>query len=188
MALYNTDADAANTAVRAFLTQIGEYYLKRNFNTGAGKAKKDWERIRDEIFSGKCAYCGKKGEKLQMEHIVMFNRSEFGLHHPGNIIPVCKECNSRSKKNESGIYNNWEEHLSYICESKNQKNEFYDRWKKIKNHISEGEYAYPQLSEEEKKAILIISNNLYDCIKNEFENAIKLYKELNQAFTHQKFN
>lgn len=186
MALYNTNADASNTAVRAFLTQIGELYLQRNFNTGNGRAKKDWENIRDIIFEGKCAYCGTEDEKLQMEHIIMFNRSEYGLHHPGNIIPVCKKCNSRSKREENGAYCSWEEHLSNICERINQKNEFYDRWKKIKKHITEGEYAYPDLSDEEKKAIQIIANNLYEGIKNEFDNAIKLYKELTQAFTHQK--
>ena len=27
MTTYNTGADAANTAVRAFLTKVGEYYL-----------------------------------------------------------------------------------------------------------------------------------------------------------------
>lgn len=103
MALYNTYADAANTAVRAFLTEIGEYYWGKSFNTSSGKAKKDWETIRDQIFSGECAYCGKSDSKLQMEHLIMFNRTEFGLHHPGNIVPSCKECNSRSKK--------WTEHI-----------------------------------------------------------------------------
>ena len=51
MASYNTQYDAANTAVRAFLTRIGEYYLKRSFNTaGKGIAKNDWIKIKDEIF------------------------------------------------------------------------------------------------------------------------------------------
>lgn len=182
MALYNTYADAANTAVRAFLTEIGEYYLERSFNTGAGKAKNDWDIIRDETFSGGCAYCGRSDVKLQMDHLIMFNRTEFGLHHPGNIVPSCKECNSRSKK-EDGAYNTWEEHLSYICERNNQKEQFYDRWNRIKKHINEGKYKYPKLSVEEEKAIQIIANNLYDCIKKEFNNAIKLYEELGKAFT-----
>ena len=50
MSIYNTGADAANTAVRALLTKIGEYYLGRSFNTGNGQSKKDWENIRDNIF------------------------------------------------------------------------------------------------------------------------------------------
>ena len=36
MAIYNTPADAANTAVRAFLTKVGEFYLDRSFNTASG--------------------------------------------------------------------------------------------------------------------------------------------------------
>ena len=183
MAIYNTEADAANTAVRAFLTRIGEYYLGRSFNTGTGTAKKEWEYIRDVVFDGKCVYCGKDDEKLQMDHLVMFNKAEFGLHHPGNIVPSCKKCNSRSK-NENGNYNNWEDHLSYICNSRDEKELFYDRWNKIKYHVNESNYKYPKLNNEEKKAIQIIANNLYDCVKKEFNNASKLYKELDDAFTH----
>ena len=115
MAVYNTPADAANTAVRAFLTRIGEYYLGRSFNTSSGKASQDWIKIRDIVFDGKCAYCGKKESKLQMEHLIMFNRDEYGLHHPGNIVPVCNNCNKRSR-DEKQQYKNWEEHLSIICE------------------------------------------------------------------------
>ncbi|HBI01907.1 MAG TPA: HNH endonuclease signature motif containing protein [Flavobacteriales bacterium] len=185
MSIYNTAADAANTAVRAFLTQIGEYYLERSFNSGSGKSKSDWERIKTEIFNNLCAYCGKEGQKLQMDHLIMFNRTEFGLHHPGNIVPACNGCNSRSKK-EDKTYSNWEEHLSYICEKNNEKDKFYDRWKRIKYHITESEFKYPVLSDEEKKAIQIIANNLYDNVKTEFEGAIKLYEELDKAFSKRK--
>jgi len=46
MTIYNTSADAANTAIRAFLTRVGEYYLGRSFNTGNGKAKDIlWRRM-----------------------------------------------------------------------------------------------------------------------------------------------
>lgn len=40
MAVYNTSSDSANTAVRAFLTKVGEYYWGKSFNTGSGKSKK----------------------------------------------------------------------------------------------------------------------------------------------------
>ena len=39
MAVYNTDSDSANTAVRAFLTKVGEYYLNETFNTTSSKKK-----------------------------------------------------------------------------------------------------------------------------------------------------
>lgn len=126
MSIYNTSADAANTAVRAFLTKIGEHYWKNNFNTGSGKGKKDWQRIKESVFNNECAYCGTSSGKLQMEHLIMFNRTEFGLHHPGNIVPVCAKCNSRSKK-EDKSYNTWEDHLSHICETNGEKDKFFDR-------------------------------------------------------------
>ena len=46
MAIYNTGSDAANTMVRAFLTKIGESYLKHSFNTGSGKGKEIWREIK----------------------------------------------------------------------------------------------------------------------------------------------
>jgi len=181
MAVYNTAADAANTAVRAFLTQIGEYYLKRSFNTGAGIAKQDWVKIRDKVFEGKCAYCGKSDSKLQVEHLIMFNKVDFGLHHPGNIVPVCSQCNGRSKIENA--YNTWEQHLSFICEKNNEKDKFHERWNKIKKHIGDGEYKYPDLSVEEKNALRIIANNLYESVKNEFIQAVKLFEDLDKAYT-----
>lgn len=49
MATYNTNSDAANTAVRAFLTKVGEHYLGKSFNTGAGEAKEKWEKTQKKI-------------------------------------------------------------------------------------------------------------------------------------------
>jgi len=49
MSIYNTTFDSANTAVRAFLTKVGEYYLGRSFNTSSGQAKKDWLIIKNEV-------------------------------------------------------------------------------------------------------------------------------------------
>ncbi|CAE6902108.1 HNH nucleases [Vibrio sp. B1FIG11] len=40
MAIYNTASDSANTAVRAFLTKVGEHYLGHSFNTGSGKVRR----------------------------------------------------------------------------------------------------------------------------------------------------
>ncbi|MCH8032460.1 MAG: HNH endonuclease [Bacteroidetes bacterium] len=182
MASHNTVFDAANTAVRAFLTKLGEYYLGRNYNTGSGRAKVEWEKIREIIFEGRCAYCGKRDSKLQVDHLIMFNRTQFGLHHPGNIVPSCSKCNNRSK-HSSGSYNNWEDHLSFICERNEEPHKFHERWKKIKLHITEGEFAYPKLTEEEIKAIRIIANDLYESIKTEFYHSIELYKELDSAFS-----
>jgi len=182
MAIHNTSFDAANTAVRAFLTEIGEYYLKRSFNVGSGVGKQNWLRIRDEIFDGKCAYCGKGDSKLQIEHLIMFNKEEYGLHHPGNIVPVCHPCNKRSKNLEKK-YKAWQDHLLFICESNNEMDIFQERLRKIKNHICSEEFKYPILSPEENNALRIITNNLYESVKSEFVKAVKLFEDLTDAYT-----
>ena len=74
--------DAANTAVRAFLTKVGAKYWGKTFNTGSGPGKDIWFKIKNDVFSAKCFYCSKAPDKLQIEHIIMFNRDEYSLHHP----------------------------------------------------------------------------------------------------------
>lgn len=88
MAIYNTASDAANTAVRSFLTKVGEFYLDHSLITGTGRGKSAWLRIRDQVFDGCCAYCGDRSDHIQIEHLLMFNHTEYGLHHPGNIVVV----------------------------------------------------------------------------------------------------
>lgn len=99
MAVYNTSSDSANTAIRAFLTKVGEHYWGKSFNTGSGKSKK-----------------------------------------------------------------------------------IFDRKKKIQNHMSKGEFKYPELNEAEQHAIRVIASSLYDNIKTENDKALKMYQELDQAF------
>ncbi|BCB38132.1 hypothetical protein BCJMU51_3029 [Bacillus cereus] len=180
MAIYNAFADAANTSVRAFLTKVGEYYLGSTFNTGKGNGKIIWKDIKENIFNGKCAYCGQKPEKLQIEHIIMFNKKECGLHHPGNIIPCCAKCNTRKKEN--GSYVSWQEHLIKICNDNGDVSSIKERTRKIKQHMEEGKYKYPKLSEEEKKAILVIANRLYEYIKLENTKCLDLYQDLQNEF------
>ena len=122
MTVYNTGSDSANTAVRAFLTKVGEFYLGRSFNTASGQGEKDWVRIKDKVFDKKCAYCDDENTKLQIEHLIMMSREQFGLHHPGNIVPVCSRCNIRKAVNKK--YPNWEEHLKLICDGKGEISKF----------------------------------------------------------------
>jgi len=44
-------------------------------------------------FAGTCAYCGEKKSTTEVEHI--FNRSEFPFDSYFNVVPACRECNSR---------------------------------------------------------------------------------------------
>lgn len=176
MAVYNTPSDAANTAVRAFLTSVGEHYLGRSFNTGSGKGRDIWEQIRSE-FNNACAYCATE-TKLQVEHLVMFNRSEYGLHHPGNIVPVCKECNER-QKDEQKDYISWEAQLALKCGGDTTEL-FNQRKVKILDHISR--YKHPKLTAQEKHAIRVIAESLYENIKSESEKSLSMYRKLDEAF------
>jgi len=184
VAIYNTASDAANTAVRAFLTKVGEFYLGRSFNTGSGKGKADWERIRDNVFNGECVYCGTSGQPLQIEHLLMFNRMEYGLHHPGNIAPCCKACNKRERK-EDKSYTNWIEHLKIVCDKRNETYLFEKRKEKIENSIKNE--SYPELDDTENHAIRVIANSLYENIKSESNKSLELYKQLDEAFVLHKF-
>lgn len=179
MAVYNTSSDSANTAVRAFLTKVGEYYLGHSFNTGSGKGKAIWLSIKSQDFDNCCAYCGRASEVLQVEHVLMFNRTEFGLHHPGNIVPCCKSCNKRERL-ENKAYCNWEQHLLKVCERMYELDMFEERKKKILNNFER--YHYPKLNKNEKHAIRVIANSLYENMKTESEKSLNMYKQLDEAF------
>tara|TARA_B100000315_G_C14407372_1_gene509353 strand:+ start:116 stop:631 length:516 start_codon:yes stop_codon:yes gene_type:complete len=166
MTTYNTSADAANTAIRAFLTKIGDDYLGSSSNTGIDKAKADWTRVKEEVFQGKCAYCGEECPKPQLEHLIMFNREKCGLHHPGNIVPVCNSCNKR-KRNSEKKYVDWLKRLELICETRGEGHLILDRKGRILVHIQEE--GYPNMPREEEKALKLIANNLYESIKLEFD-------------------
>lgn len=177
MATYNTSSDSANTAVRAFLTKVGEYYLGHSYNTASGKGKKIWQDIKDS-FNNSCAYCGEKNIKLQLEHVYMFNREEYGLHHPGNTIPCCVSCNKRKRINKS--YYSWEQHLQATCDEKNESDKYLLRKKKIEDNFQK--YSYPNLNQNEIHSIQVIANSLYENIKNESEKSLQLYKKLDEVF------
>ncbi|HHT9159004.1 MAG TPA: HNH endonuclease [Candidatus Brocadiaceae bacterium] len=181
MAVHNTSADAANTAVRAFLTEVGEKYWGKIFNTGTGSGKAVWDKIKNQVFKGCCCYCGKHSEKVQMEHLVMFNREEYGLHHPGNIVPCCTDCNKRRKDN-NGKHVSWEEHLKTVCKELDQQDRFEERRMRIYEHHTTGEFAYPSLNDNEKHAIRVMAESLYTNIKTEIEKSLELYVKLTDAF------
>lgn len=181
MTTYNTDADSANTAVRAFLTKVGEYYLGRSFNTASGQGKKDWVMIKEQVFGNECAYCGNANAQLQMEHLIMFNRAEYGLHHPGNLVPCCAKCNNRRRR-EDKSYMTWQEHLREICIENDALDKYVERLDRINNHFYTSDFKYPTLSDEEKNAIRVMANSVYQHVKVEINKSLDLYKELREAF------
>lgn len=179
MATYNTASDAANTAVRAFLTKVGEYYLGHPYNTSSGRGKEIWTEIRDHRFSSRCAYCDKATDSLQIEHVLMFNRSEYGLHHPGNTVPCCKSCNRRTRNPDSS-YADWETHLLTICTLNHEPELFESRRLAILENFER--YNYPRLNDNEIHSVRVIANSLYENIKTESEKSLTLYKQLDEAF------
>jgi hypothetical protein len=183
MPVYNRPADAANTAVRVFLIKVSEYYLGRAFNTTDGSAKNEWAKIQDHVFHKKCAYCGEMPETLQLEHLIMFNRDLVGLHHPGNIVPICKSCNQR-RQSKDNKYVSWEEHLEKICKERHEEDQIEDRRQRILNHIkTEG---YPKLAKNEIEMLSKVAKTLYENIQLEIEKSVKLYKKSHRSLLHKE--
>ena len=178
MTTHNTSADAANTAVRAYLTSLGEKYLGHGFNTGSGAGKKIWSEIK-EFFDFSCAYCTQKVEKLTIEHLIPFNRSEGGLHHPGNVVPCCSACNRRDKVDGREV--DWRTHLARIVEKggNNSVSTLRSRQHRIEEHIRE--YCYPDLSDTETAAICTIAQSLYDDIKHNVQGDIDLFWAIHKS-------
>jgi len=143
----------------------------------SGKAL--WLSIRDDDFNNCCAYCGEQNDKLQIEHVLMFNRTEFGLHHPGNIIPCCKACNKRERLKDK-TYCNWKQHLVKVCESRGEQEKAEARKQKILDNFKKHEY--PELNVNEQHAIRVIAGSLYQNIKTESEKSLDLYKQIDEAF------
>lgn len=174
MAVFNTYSDSANTAIRAFLTKVGAYYNEeKKFDTSNGKGKIIWETIKKD-FNNSCCYCGKQSDQLTMEHLIMINRSEFGLHHPGNVVPCCKQCNKRLR-NPDKTPMKWVNHLKVIAGTEHQA-----RFDMIENHIKK--YHYPNLTKKEIKTIKVIAESLYRNIVSEGDKSFNLYIELRKEF------
>lgn len=70
-----------------------------------------WKRKRSR---GICHFCGRsfKPKELTMDHVVPLIRG--GKSTKQNIVPACKECNSK-KKNMLPV--EWEEFLTGLCSS-----------------------------------------------------------------------
>lgn len=52
----------------------------------------DWERALAH-FERRCAYCGKRFEKFQIDHYIPLKAPDCPGSVPTNIVPACKSCN-----------------------------------------------------------------------------------------------
>ena len=112
----------------------------------------------------------------------MINREQCGLHHPGNIAPVCNLCNKR-RKSTKGRRLSWEEHLRMVCSSNGEVDKFEERRHRIHLHMTEGEFAYPKLTENEMHTIREMAESLYMRITLEIENELERYKKFREEHT-----
>jgi hypothetical protein len=134
-----------------------------------------WEKLKTETFNSRCAYCHNKG-KLHIEHLIMFNNEQCGLHHPGNIVPCCPKCNTMKKDEDTKKYVNWEDQLLKIC---NSKEEFKSRKKIIQTHIKNENY--PNLTDDEINALRAVGKHLYSSTKSLFDSSFELFKNVDST-------
>jgi 5-methylcytosine-specific restriction endonuclease McrA len=78
-----------------FITELTEQDIRRERDRGRDLRRSRWWQNR--LARGICHYCGgtfPPGE-LTMDHLVPVARG--GKSTPGNVVPACRECNSRKK-------------------------------------------------------------------------------------------
>lgn len=78
-----------------FLPSVPEEVINREKERARVLRKTQWWRRR--LSKGQCHYCGKgfsPGE-LTMDHVVPLARG--GASTRGNVVPACKDCNTRKK-------------------------------------------------------------------------------------------
>lgn len=78
-----------------FVTETSEQQVRHEKDKAREIRKSRWWHIR--IAQGLCHYCGKTflPEELTMDHVVPIIRGGKSIR--GNVVPACKECNSRKK-------------------------------------------------------------------------------------------
>lgn len=65
--------------------------MRRTAEAADGVTERDWRRLVSR-YDGRCAYCGTATARPAADHVVPLVRG--GRHTIGNLLPVCKRCNS----------------------------------------------------------------------------------------------
>ena len=91
-----------------FITADEEHIKREKAKARELRSSQWWKRKRS---TGICHYCGKKFkvEELTMDHIIPVTRG--GRSVTGNVVPSCKECNSRKKYL---LPTEWEDYLASL--------------------------------------------------------------------------
>jgi 5-methylcytosine-specific restriction protein A len=90
-----------------FITDITEEEIRRERNKGRDLRRSRWWQNR--LALGICHYCNGTfpADELTMDHLVPVARG--GKSTPGNVVPACRDCNSRKKYL---LPIEWEEYLN----------------------------------------------------------------------------
>ncbi|MDR0918065.1 MAG: HNH endonuclease [Oscillospiraceae bacterium] len=76
--------DGQNAIIRAILSKLGDESF----------GEKDWEETKI-FFNHRCAYCDCDTDHLEMDHAIPLNKDRLGEHRLGNLVPACRNCNSK---------------------------------------------------------------------------------------------
>jgi 5-methylcytosine-specific restriction endonuclease McrA len=90
----------------AFTVTVSEEEIRRERERARELRSSQWWKRRRS--SGLCHYCGKRfpPRSLTMDHVVPITRG--GKSTKGNVVPACKECNTRKKHS---LLMEWEEYI-----------------------------------------------------------------------------
>jgi 5-methylcytosine-specific restriction endonuclease McrA len=96
-----------------YFTTADEEHIRREKSKARElRASQWWKRKRS---SGTCHYCGRsfKPAELTMDHLIPIVRGGKTVH--GNVVPACKDCNSKKKYL---LPTEWEEYLKTLKQEK----------------------------------------------------------------------
>src|SRR5512147_2490843 len=92
-----------------FITEVSEQQIRQEKDKARELRRSRWWA--EKIARGICQYCAGKfpAAELTMDHVVPLTRG--GKSNRGNLVPACKECNSRKKYL---LPMEWDEYLNGI--------------------------------------------------------------------------
>ncbi len=95
-----------------FIIEVTEQEIKREREKSRELRRSRWWQ--NKIAQGQCHWCGGKfpPEEMTMDHIIPITRG--GKASRNNVVPCCKECNSRKKYL---LPIEWEEYLHNLGKS-----------------------------------------------------------------------
>lgn len=160
---------AAASAVKAFLAEVASVYLGKVYDPKTDALSKKWWAVAQEHFGNRCVYCNtpqenlKRNVKMTMEHLIEENQWQCGLHHPGNTVPACSDCNGSRDKAKDGSRLMWEQHLENLGRKKGYTSSTIEaRRKAIQSFIDTS--GYPIITPEEMRYLQATAQALYQDI------------------------